>query len=154
MSSFQGNGPNNGAKSVRFDTKGTRLLCSEIGKPLVCYNIPTVKHPTASGKVRFSARGYRIHDGSQIDPKVRIMKSPCCFAGDNDELLIGVSDDNGIYVWSAPDGEYQQRKIDRTLRVLRCHRDVVRCVRYSAHSGVLASCGEEGIVKLWSTQES
>ena len=38
------------------------------------------------------------------------------------------------------------------LRVLRGHQDTVRNVRYRAQNGVLASCGEEGIVKLWSTE--
>ena len=60
---------------------------------------------------------------------------------------------NWYYIWSAQpsDGE-GQRKIDRPLRVLRGHRDTVRSVRYTVHSGVLATWVEEGIVKLWSTE--
>lgn len=80
------------------------------------------------------------------------MRSPCCFAGANDELVVGASScDHGIYVWAAPmDGE-GQRRVDQPLRVLRGHRNVVRSVRYNIKNGLLASCGDEGIVKLYST---
>ena len=93
--------------------------------------------------------------GSQRQPNSSLMKSPCCFAGANDELAVSASNDNGIYIWSAPamDGPlWQKRIIDRPLRVLRGHCDAVRAVRYSTQSNILASCGDEGIVKLWSTE--
>lgn len=150
LSSFQGHG-STGAKSARFDAKGSRLLCSEIEQPLVCYNLPTLLHPKSSGNIRLSAKGYRVQKGSPKIPGQRTLKSPCCYAGTNDELIVGSSDDNGIYLWYAPNGE-GHRKIDRSLRVLRGHRDVVRSVRYSVRNGVMASCGNEGIVKLWSIE--
>ena len=78
-------------------------------------------------------------------------QSPCCFAGANDELVVGASRaDNGIYIWSATDGE-GRRKNDLPFRVLRGHEVTVRNVRYSDQSGVLASSDDEGIVNLWST---
>ena len=146
MASFQGDSPNKGAKSARFDRKGARLLCSEMNQPLVYYKIPTVKYPTAFGRMCVSAERYRMLEGI-----LRTMQSPCCFAGANDELVVGASHDDKICIWSASKGE-GQRKIDRPLRVLSGHRDTVRSVRFNIHSGILASCGEEGIVKLWSTE--
>ena len=82
------------------------------------------------------------------------MKSPCCYAGANDELVVGASNNNDIYIWSAPpsDGD-GQRQVKLPLRILRGHQDVVRSVRYSVHNDALASCGDEGIVKLWSVRE-
>lgn len=29
-------------------------------------------------------------------------KSPCCFAGEDDQFVVGASEDNNIYVWLAP----------------------------------------------------
>ena len=54
-------------------------------------------------------------------------------------------------VWSTASNGEGERNVDRSVRVLRGHRQVVRSVRYSVQNDLLASCGEEGIIKLWST---
>ena len=79
-------------------------------------------------------------------------KSPCCFAGDNEELVVGASDDQNIYIWSAPawNGEIGRSTNHTPLQVLRGHNSRIRSVRYSIQNGVLASCDENGVVKLWS----
>ena len=104
MFSFHQGDKSKGTKSVRFDLKGTRLLCSEVEQPIVCYNLPTLAHPIASESIRLAAQGYSMQEGSLKEPNTQIMKSPCCFAGANDELLVRDSRDNGIYIWSALDG--------------------------------------------------
>ena len=143
--------PDAGAMSARFDGKGTRLLWSEIQQPLVYYNVPTLKQPTAYGRTLLSAQGYNMQEASPRNPHLLTMKSPCCFAGDEDELVTGVSNDNGIYIWSAPNDEDHQMEIDHPLHVLQGHRETVRSVRYNIHRSVLASCDDEGIIKLWAT---
>ena len=119
-------------------------MCSEVNQPLAFYGVPTGTNNADKEWLYCSAPGYTI--GSNLK-----VKSPCCFAGDEDELVVGASDDDNIYVWSADTNPYH-RSNDRPLRVLRGHRDIVRTVRYSNHNGLLASCGEEGVVKLWSTE--
>lgn len=131
--------------------KGTRLLCSEIDQPLVCYNLTTLEHPISSASIRLSAQGYRVLKGSLKFPGKKLLQNPCCFVGADDEFVVGASNDDGIYMWHVPDRE-GMGKVERSLRVLRGHRDTVRSVRYSINNGVLASCGNEGIVKLWSTE--
>ena len=98
-----------------------------------------------TGKVLFTAKGYDIQDA-------HLLISPCCFAGANDELVVSASShDHGIYVWSTASNGEGERNVDRSVRVLRGHRQVVRSVRYNVQNDLLASCGEEGIIKLWST---
>ena len=83
---------------------------------------------------------------------LRYSRSPCCFAGD-DELVVGASDDTNIYIWSATAWHVEiGRPTNNTpLQVLRGHNNRIRSVRYSVQNGVLASCDENGVVKLWST---
>jgi WD40 repeat protein len=131
-----------GTKSARFNGNGTRLLCSEVNQPLAFYGIPTGK--SDKEWLYCSALGYEIESNFKV-------KSPCCFAGDEDELVVGASDaDNSLYVWLADTNPYH-RSNDRPLCVLRGHQDIIRSVRYSMRNGLLASCGEEGVIKLWST---
>ena len=81
----------------------------------------------------------------------RVMKNPCCFAGKGDELVVGASDDNKIYIWpTTPKLHFGHRAVNAPLLVLGGHRDIIRSVRYSVRNGMLASCGERGVVKLWS----
>ena len=87
-----------GVMSSRFDCKGTRLLCSEFYRPLTNYLVAPSSADT--GKMQFTADKY-------IMQGLCYSRSPCCFAGDNEELVVGASDDQNIYIWSAPawDGE-------------------------------------------------
>ena len=142
LCSSLGTFPNrDGAKSARFNNIGSRLLCSEVDQPLTCYDIPTNRQMEC---LYFSDPGYEIKSNLKV-------KSPCCFAGVDDELIVCASDDNNIYIWPIPEGESDFQTIDQPLRVLCGHRDIIRSVRYNNRMGLLASCGEEGIVKLWST---
>ena len=124
-----------GTKSVRFNGNGTRLLCSQVGKPLALYEVPPSISKGEGDCVYFNAPGYEIR-------RDLVIKSPCCFAGTDDELVVAASDDNNIYVWSSS---------DEPLCVLLGHNDTINSVRYNTRKGILASCGIEGIVKLWST---
>lgn len=134
-----------GAKSVRFNSNSTRLIYSEINGLLVCHDLPTNMRLNETGKVLFTAQGYDIQDNN-------LRRSPCCFAGDYDRLVVGASShDHGIYLWSSASNGEGEQSVDRPVRVLRGHRAVVRSVRYNVQNDVLASCGEEGTIKLWST---
>ena len=78
------------------------------------------------------------------------MTSPCCFAGNNDELVVGASsEDNNIYVWSATNGE-RETLGKQPLKVLREIGKTMRSLRYNVRNGVLVSCDDGGAVTLWS----
>lgn len=104
-----------------------------MGKSLALYDVPPFTN-REEDCVYFTTPGYEIK-------RDLVIKSPCCFAGTNDELVVGASDDKNIYVWSSH---------DQPFRVLRGHNDTINSVRYNVRKGILASCGIEGIVKLWS----
>ena len=141
-----------GALSSRFDSKGTRLLCSELHQPLASYLVAP-QWSANTGKMQFTDERYGM-------VSCYYSRSPCCFAGDNDELVVGASDgrdwtteDNNIYIWSAPawDGEIGRSTNNTPLQVLRGHKIWIQSVRYSVQNRVLASCDESCVVKLWST---
>ena len=66
-----------------------------------------------TGKVLFTAQGYDIQDNN-------LRRSPCCFAGDYDRLVVGASShDHGIYFWSSASNGEGEQSVDRPVRVLR-----------------------------------
>ena len=139
MNSFRSD---KGAFSCRFDSKGTRLLCSQLGQPLISYDLATPQRPVTTGNTQFKAKGYGMDS--------IYSRSPCCFAGVDDELVVGASDDRNIYIWLAQNGE-GQRTNNTPIQILRGHHDMIRSVRYNVHNGLFASCDDEGVVKLWSS---
>ena len=82
-----------------------------------------------------------------------VWKTPCCFAGDNDELVVGTSNDRKIYIWSAPPRcqQGEEQTVGQPIRVLKEGMEYgdLHSVRYSVPNGLLASAGV-GPVQLWS----
>ena len=145
---------------MRFNAKGTRLLCnyqsdSLSGHPLVYYDLSDTKNimSYAGNILRKSGKVLLTADGYIIKKDLSSRKSACCFAGNDDEFVIGASDDNNIYIWSAPPPcQHQvQQFVEQPLHVLSegHHYGDIRSVRYSAQSGLLA-CAGQGPVQLWS----
>ena len=120
-----------------------RLLCSDAFRPLVSYDLSSPRPLVSNtGEMQFSAKGYQITGD--------FMTSPCCFAGNNDELVVGASsEDNNIYVWSATNGE-RETLGKQPLQVLREIGKTMRSLRYNVRNGVLVSCDDGGAVTLWS----
>lgn len=113
--------------SVRFNAKGTRLLCLERRQP------PTI---------------YDVLDGSKLRLLATDFTNDCtlksaCFAGKDDELAVAGSDNHGVYIWSV------NRSIEEPLLVLKGHRSIVNNVRYNNNICTLASSGVEKMIKLW-----
>ena len=126
--------------NVRFNRRGTRLLCKEVGKLPTVYNVPQEANGI-SGKVQFSSQGYvKPTNGRNLN----------CFAGQDDELVVAASADHGLYVWSLPTDQQVagDQVVDQPLVVLRGHKDEIYSVRYNRQSGALASAGKEKTIRL------
>ena len=135
-----------GTWSARFNASGTRLLCYENDESqLIVYNLPMRHHQaTATGKVVLVDVDFR---------NACVGADACCFLGLEDELVIGGSENNSLFIWSLPDGK---RGIDCTInqsfRVLSGHRDTIRCIRSSSDKSAIVSCDDSGVIKLWSSR--
>ena len=76
------------------------------------------------------------------------------FCGQSDQFVISGADDFNVYLWKIPDDESGSR-IQRNSVKLSGHRSIVNQVRYSdVFGGLIASCGVEKTVNLWSNAGS
>ena len=78
--------------------------------------------------------------------------SACCFAGTDDELVISSADDHNLFIWSLPsedDGDGQDLIVDQSTIILKGHKDAFRCVRSNKEQPAISSCGDDGVIKLW-----
>ena len=131
-----------GTYIARFNSSGTRLLvCDENGSSqLVVYDLPTRHRTTSTGKVL----------ASLFSNKEDVGGDACCFAGLDDDLVIGGSDDHNLFIWSLPDGNRSiDCTINRSLRVLTGHGDTVNSIRCSSDKSFIVSCADDGVIKLW-----
>ena len=116
-------------------------MCKESHPLPVVYNVP-IGSGAVNGQVQFTASGYGAPDtGKDIH----------CFAGQDDELVVAASADHGLYIWSLPNDQQVagDQIVDKPLVVLRGHKDDIYAVRYNRRRDMLASAGEEKIIKLW-----
>ena len=74
-----------------------------------------------------------------------------CFAGRDDELVVSSeSADYNLSIWSLPaDRQVADLMVDEPLVVLKGHTGPISSVCYNHWSDMLASAGNEGIIKLW-----
>ena len=119
--------------NARFNAKGNRLLCLENRESPVIYDLSN------SNKIQLEAKGYRNFG----TPK------SACFAGKDDELAVAGSNDHNVFIWSVPDSP-DSEIVSEPLLTLQGHRSIVNHVRYNSDYCVLASCGPEKMIKLWS----
>ena len=96
----------------------------------------------AAGKVRLTSQGFSL-------PYVG--RNMMCFAGRDDQLVVAVSEDHSLHVWSLLDSQGRDLTINQSLIALRGHTASVYSVRYDHTNAILASAGAEGIIKLWSS---
>ena len=110
---------------------------------LAVYDFPTQQHPiNGHGKVQLSDPDFSIEG---------VGGDAYCFAGLDDELVIGASENKNLFVWTLPDGKGQDCKVNTSLCVLEGHSDCVRSVRCSNDKSVIISGGEDGVIKLWTS---
>ena len=118
------------------------MLCW-LGRDIhVVFNVPTEQQqrPATDGvtdKVQLTAPGYSTENGN----------SNCCFAGDDDELVVASSSDRNMYIWSVPEGRGDQT-INQSLLSLTGHPYFINHVRYCKATSTLASISF-GAIKLW-----
>ena len=65
----------------------------------------------------------------------------------HDEKKTGLSVIN-CFIWSVPE-DGGGRKIDHSFLTLQGHKNSIFSIRYCKVKSILASCGREGIIKLW-----
>lgn len=130
-------------QSVKFDGKGIRLLCKSKDL-LVVYNVPPEQQqqPTdVYNYVHLTASGYSTAN--------KIIRSSCCFAGGEDELIVASSNDKQLYIWLVSSfDEPMNRKIKQPLLTLPGHRYSASEVRFCKATETLAF--DDGqVIKLW-----
>ena len=94
----------------------------------------------AGGQVRLASPRYSIPGFG---------RNKFCFAGRDDELVVSISTDNNLHVWSLPEGEGYDISVNKSLLKLRGHTQPVYAVQYDHCNDVLASAGQENVIKLW-----
>ena len=127
--------------SARFDEKGTRLVCLEVDEPLVVYDVPISfddLHEDKGLKILLKAAGYSNKTTG---------KNSCCLVGGEDELVVAGSDNHGLYIWSLTDTP--QPRDTEPLFILHGHRGSINSIRFCDVKSILASCGQENIIKFW-----
>ena len=94
-----------------------------------------------AGQVRLLSDGYSLPGFG---------RNKFCFAGRDDDLVVSASTDNNLHVWALPEShEGNEISVNEALLVLRGHTQPVFAVRFDPCNDVLASAGEENIIKLW-----
>lgn len=68
------------------------------------------------------------------------------FFGPNCEYVVSGSDCGRIFIWRKKDGEL--------LRVMAADSHVVNCIECHPHAAILASCGMEKDIKIWTPKAS
>ena len=91
-------------------------------------------------KIQFTDPGFKVSVNG---------RNTCCFAGENDELVVSASKDNNLYLWSLPDERKDDQIVSESVATLRGHSGGVYCIHYDHHNSILASAGAEKIIKLW-----
>lgn len=133
--------------SARFDGNGSRLLCRPKADLPVIYNVPTEQQQPIdkiTDKIEFTAPGYTI-------PSKKPSPFDCCFAGENDELVVASSvTDGNFYIWSAPSDAQANQTIDQALLSLPANQ-TTKSVRFSKAISTLASGDVAGVIKLWTS---
>uniref|UniRef100_A0A7S0E3N0 Uncharacterized protein n=1 Tax=Hanusia phi TaxID=3032 RepID=A0A7S0E3N0_9CRYP len=92
------------------------------------------RRPRACDPKRFRQR-YLGHSNVQTDIK------ECTFIGQDDQYVVGGSDDGNAFIWD--------RKTGKLLRILHADQDIVNCCQANPHEFVLATSGIEDHVRLW-----
>jgi len=136
-------------KSVKYNGKGTRLLCSE-DNWVVIHDIPIDgQQPSDAGKLKLKVA---TESGSNFTYHVEPKKIPVCFAGKDDELVAAGVPDGKIYIWFVPDGR-GQRAIYKPLFVIEGHGKRIQSLQFSPQNCALASCAiDDGVhysFKVW-----
>ena len=125
---------------ARFNGSGTRLLCYEGDQRLVVYDLPVSRQDTGDGILCLAGPHFSNQD---------VGRNSCCFAGSQDELVIGAADDNSLFIWLLPDFKGQECTVNRPLHSLTGHGETNNCIRYNRGKSAVVSCDDDGIIKLW-----
>ena len=126
-----------------FNRQGTRLLGGRITDPyLMVTEVPSLTGGAAAAlqNVRLSATGFHFPNTG---------RNKYCFAGRDDDLVVSASSDHNLYVWSLPESQGNDISVNESLLVLRGHSKEVYAVRFDPCNDVLASAGQEMVIKLW-----
>ena len=134
--------------SARFNGLGNRLLCKQFSIAPIIYNVsseqwhqrlPATRVPT--DKVQLAAEGYSFANPDWF--------ANCCFAGDDDELVVAAPSNENVFIWSVPDGQ-GDRTIDESLLSLPGqYQCKISSVRFNKATSTLAFGDRLGLIKLW-----
>ena len=90
-----------------------------------------------------------------LDPDFRdkdMSSDAYSFAGLEDDLVLGGSEDGDMFIWLLPNGSGRDCTINRSLQIFRNGRDGrIHCVRCSNDKSTIVSSGGDGVIKLLSS---
>ena len=79
-----------------------------------------------------------------------------CYAGDRDQYLVSGSDDFNVYIWKIPSISFINSNETQPIHLvseahlkLRGHRSIVNQCRFNLRNQMLATCGIEKLIKIW-----
>ena len=127
------------------DSTAKEVVCCTQTEGPVVYNVPTEQQrPSANGatvdKVQLKAPGYSVSVG--------LGRSNCCFAGDDDELVVASSTDRRFFIWSVAEGR-GNRTLDQSLLSFPTgYPHPINNVSFCKATSTLASISAEAI-ELW-----
>ena len=134
--------------TAMFDGKGTHLLCKERIGIADTHQIIVHKVPSSEQQQAEFGDGLKLTSPGYAVPPLGL--NTCCFAGDDDDLVVAASADNSLHVWSVLDGPNGNPSFNQSLLSLRGHQKGLNSLRYCKAISSLASCGIKNVVKLWS----
>jgi len=132
-----------------FNSLGTRLLCRELesqgSQHIVIHKIPSEGQQQGSDeqmeKIKLKSAGYTA---SRMGLKI------CCFAGEDDDLVIAASSEANLHIWSVPDVRSSGNGMaEQFLLSLSGHKQAINSVDYCNVISALASCSGDSVIKLW-----
>jgi len=134
--------------NVRYNEKGTRLLCRE-NRQLAIYDIPSGSNCSVGNKVRLTTPTAQNDKNLLFDSGPHTRTSANCFVGSRDDEMVAASASDGkVYIWSVPDGR-GERTIDQPLLTFDGSR-YTTCLRFSPQNCALVSCGSYStLIKVW-----
>ena len=116
---------------------------------LTVYDLPTYGHQSPA-----AGTGKIVLKDSDFDNE-GVGYDAFCFAGVEDDLVIAGSEGNQLFIWYLPVTiKGQDCTVNQSLSVVAGHKKTVRCVRSNVDKSSLISCGDEGVVKIWTPRVS
>ncbi len=116
------------------------LLCADISRLTPTPLILSASSDNANRlwDLRYSLAPIQTYKSHQNTSKMGV----CASFGPKEQCILGGSEDGIVYLWNTENGQ--------VVNTLKGHKNIVYKVKWNGYSSLLASCGEDCLVKTWS----